>query len=120
MSNEVTPHQTLHLCPEEVWQSQKDAESYFPEAYEQDGFIHCTDGDEELVSVGNRFYANDVRSFLVLTVDLGANGERWIYEDAGQIFPHIYGPIHPASVVAIRPVRRDSDGTFTGFGDVIS
>ena len=118
MSDEVTPHQTLHLCPVEVWDSQKGAESYLPEAYGQDGFIHCTDGDERLVNVGNMFYTADPRSFLVLTVDLGANGERWIYEDADRVFPHIYGPIHPASVVAIRPVHRDVDGRFTGFGAV--
>lgn len=120
MSNEGTPHQTLHLCPVEVWESQKDAGSYLPEAYDQDGFIHCTDGDEQLVSVGNRYYAADPRAFLVLSVDLDANGERWIYEDADQIFPHIYGPLHPSSVVSIRPVHRDADGVFTGFGDVIS
>lgn len=120
MSNEVTPQTTLHLCPVEVWESQKDAESYFPEAYGQDGFIHCTDGDERLVSVGNMFYLSDPRPFLVLTVDLGANGERWIYEDVDQVFPHIYGPIHPASVVATRPVQRAADGTFIRFGDLSS
>jgi uncharacterized protein (DUF952 family) len=118
--NEITPHRTLHLCPAEVWESQKNAESYLPEAYGQDGFIHCTDGDERLVNVGNMFYASDPRIFIVLTVDLGANGERWIYEDADQVFPHIYGPIHSSSVIAVRPAQRDDDGTFTGIGDMIS
>ena len=117
MSSDQNPHVTLHLCPAEVWNAQKNAETYLPEAYSQDGFIHCTDGDEELVAVGNRYYKADPREFVVLSVDLIANGSKWIYEDPAQIFPHIYGPIAPAAVVAIRPVLRDEDGAFTGIGE---
>lgn len=120
MSTDVDSHQTLHLCPVEIWDEQKNEESYLPEAYDDDGFIHCTDTDEQLVLVGNRYYTADPRVFIVLTIDLGANNERWIYEDEGRIFPHIYGPIHPSSVVAIRPVLRAPDGTFTGFGSALS
>jgi uncharacterized protein (DUF952 family) len=117
VSSDQNPHVTLHLCPAEVWNAQKNAETYLPEAYSQDGFIHCTDGDEELVAVGNRYYKADPREFVVLSVDLIANGSKWIYEDPAQIFPHIYGPIAPAAVVAIRPVLRDEDGAFTGIGE---
>ena len=120
MSNDETPHVTLHLCPAEVWNAQRDASMYLPEAYSQDGFIHCTDGDGELVAVGNRYYQADPREFVVLSVDLSANDARWIYEDPDRIFPHIYGPISPAAVVGIRHVLRDDDGTFTGFGEIIS
>ena len=117
MSIEETPHVTLHLCPAEVWNAQRDVEAYFPEAYPQDGFIHCTDGDEELIAVANRYYQADPREFIVLSIDLSANGEKWIYEDPGQIFPHIYGPIAPAAVVDTRPVLRESNGAFIGIGE---
>lgn len=117
MSDTPSPHVTLHLCPVPVWEAQRNAEHYLPEAYQTDGFIHCTDGDERVIEVGNRFYTNDRRPFLVLSVDLGANGERWVYEDPEQVFPHIYGPIHPGAVVSVRPVLRADDGTFLGIGE---
>ena len=110
-------HVTLHLSPVPVWEGQRDAEHYLPEAYQTEGFIHCTDGDERVIDVANRFYADDPRRFVVLSVDLDANGERWIYEDPDNVFPHIYGPIHPTSVVAVRPVNRAADGRFLGIGE---
>ena len=120
MSNDETPHVTLHLCPAEIWNAQRNAGTYFPEAYAQDGFVHCTDGDEELVAVGNRYYQEDPREFVVLSVDLAANGEHWIYEDPGQIFPHIYGPISSTAVIGIRPILRENDRAFIGIGELNS
>jgi len=120
VSIEESPHITLHLCPAAVWNAQRNSVAYLPEAYAQDGFIHCTDGDEELLAVGNRYYLEDPREFVVLSVDLTANGEHWIYEDPGQIFPHIYGPISPAAVVGVRPILRENNRAFTGIGEFSS
>jgi len=117
VSIDETSQVTLHLCPVEVWNAQRNADTYFPEAYAQDGFIHCTDGDEELIAVGNRFYQDDSREFIVLSIDLSANGVKWIYEDPGQIFPHIYGPISPSAVVGIRPMLRENNRGFIGIGE---
>lgn len=116
MSDTPNPHITLHLCPVPIWERQQLAADYLPEAYQNDGFIHCTDGDDRMISVGNMFYTGDLRPFVVLSVDLDANGERWVYEDPEQVFPHIYGPIHPRAVVAVRPVLRAEDGTFQSIG----
>lgn len=117
MSEPELTHTTLHLTPVEVWERQKNAETYLPEAYAQDGFIHCTDDEAKLVDVANLFYTGDPRAYYVLDVDLGANGERAIYEDPDRAFPHIYGPIRVPSVRQVRQVLRADDGTFQGFGD---
>lgn len=119
MSEPRLAHTTLHLTPIEVWERQQNAELYLPEAYEQDGFIHCTNDEAKLVEVANLFYAADPRSYYVLDVDLGANGERVIYEDPDQAFPHIYGPIHTSAVTRVRYVLRADDGAFQGFGDPV-
>ena len=105
-------HVTLHLCPVPVWESQRSHEPYWPDAFVQDGFIHCTDGDDRMIWVANQFYTGDKRQFVVLAVDLDANQEPWKYEDQDRVFPHIYGPIHPRAVRAIRSVVRNDDGTF--------
>ena len=112
MIESTVPHVTLHLCPVVVWEEQQRSEDYFPEAFDADGFIHCTDGDERMIWVANQFYTADERVFHVLSVDLVANGEPWRFDDPDQVFPHIYGPIHPSAVVQVRSIVRSPDGAF--------
>ena len=106
------PRLTLHLVPEAVWDAHDPGTPYTPAAYPDDGFVHCTDGDEEMVAVANRFYAGDPRPFLLLTVDLERTGSPWRFDDPERRYPHVYGPIDPASVVDVRRMRRDAAGTF--------
>ena len=54
-------HVTLHLIPAarwEAWRADPDpAARYTPAGFEAEGFVHCTDGDAEMLAVANRFYA---------------------------------------------------------------
>ena len=106
------PRLTLHLVPEAVWTGHDPAEPYLPAAYPDDGFVHCTDGDQEMVDVANRFYAGDPRPFLLLTLDLERTGSPWRFDDPEERYPHVYGPIDPASVVEVRRMTRAGDGRF--------
>jgi uncharacterized protein (DUF952 family) len=103
---------TLHLVPEAVWLGRDPVEPYLPAAYPQDGFVHCTDGDDAMVAVANRFYREDQRSFLLLTLDLERTGSPWRFDDPGERYPHVYGPIDPRSVMLVRRMIRTADGTF--------
>jgi len=105
---------TLHMVPAAVWDGRDTVEPYAPAAYADDGFIHCTDGDAGMVATANRFYRDDPRTFLVLTVDLDATGSPWRFDDPERRFPHVYGPIAPASILEVRQMVRDADGEFTG------
>ena len=107
---------TLHLVPEEAWAAHDPASPYLPAAYPQDGFVHCTDGDPEMVVVANRFYRGDPRDFLLLTLDLDRTGSPWRFDDPERRYPHVYGPIDPACVMEVRRMLRDADGTFVGIG----
>jgi uncharacterized protein (DUF952 family) len=103
---------TLHLVPEAAWVGRDPAALYLPAAYPEDGFVHCTDGDDEMVEVANRFYRHDARAFLLLTLDLERTGSPWRFDDPGQRYPHVYGPIDPASVIGVRRMVRDPGGRF--------
>jgi uncharacterized protein (DUF952 family) len=103
---------TLHLVPEAIWDAHDPAVPYLPAAYEQDGFVHCTDGDAEMVAVANRFYRDDPRPFLLLTLDLDRTGSPWRFDDPGRRYPHVYGPVDPMSVIEVRRLAREADGTF--------
>jgi len=107
---------TLHLVPEAVWEAHDPAAPYVPAAYAEDGFVHCTDGDDAMVAVANRFYRDDPRSFLLLTLDLDRTGSAWRFDDAERRYPHVYGSIAPASVLEVRGMLRDPSGRFQAPG----
>ena len=89
---------------------------YVAPSLADEGFIHCTDGDDELLATANRHYRDDERAFLVLTVDLDAAGSPWRIDDPAGIYPHVFGPITRAAILDVRPLERDADGRFTAIG----
>ena len=103
---------TFHLVARDVWEAQRSRDVYEPEAFAADGFVHCTDGEREVIDTANRYYRDDPRSYVVLTLDVEALASEVKYEDPAHIFPHVYGPIETAAVRDVRDVRRDADGTF--------
>ncbi len=103
---------TYHLVPSSVWESGKSAKWYKPEAFDADGFIHCTNGVDQLVDVANMFYVSDAREFRVLILDVGRIVSEVRYDDGGQLFPHIYGPLNTSAVIGELAVTRAADGSF--------
>jgi uncharacterized protein (DUF952 family) len=103
---------TFHLAAREVWEAQRARTVYVPEAFAADGFVHCTDGEDAVIETANRYYRDDPRGYVVLTIAVDALSSEVKYEDARRIFPHVYGPIEIAAVREVRDVRRDGDGTF--------
>ena len=108
---------TYHLVPEQVWQTQAHGAEYLPEAFSHDGFIHCTNGLDELLSAGNRYYVDDAREFIVLALDITRVTAEVRYDDPDRLFPHIYGPLNTDAVVHQAFVIRSPDGTFLAVAD---
>ncbi len=106
---------TYHLVPSAVWEAQRSEPEYTPEAYEADGFIHCTDGLDQLLKVANMFYVDDKRPYTVLVLDVSQIDCPVRYDDPDQVFPHIYGPLNTSAVRGELSVRRDDDGAFVAF-----
>jgi len=103
---------TYHLTPEPVWRAQEQQQAYQPEAFEVDGFIHCTDGEVNLLAVANAFYQADQRPYVVLVLDRDRINAPVRFEDADRIFPHIYGALNRDAVVDVRRAIRLADGSF--------
>jgi uncharacterized protein (DUF952 family) len=115
-NSEREPAVTLHLVPEDVWLTQKDRPRYLPDGFSSEGFIHCTHGDDAVIEVGNRYYRDDPRPYLVLEVDLEHVMAPVKYEDDERRFPHIYGPLERRAVLRVRRIERAEDGTFVAIG----
>ncbi len=106
------PTLTHHLVAEPYYESSAASADYTPEDFANDGFIHCTDGVENVIATANRYCREDDRAFIVLVIDKEKLDAEVKYEDAEQIYPHIYGPLNRDSIVSELPVKRAEDGTF--------
>lgn len=104
-----------HLVPSDVWDGQQHAPEYLPEAYDDDGFIHCTHGLDELLAVANRYYMGDSRPYKVLILKVELIDPPMRYDDPGEVFPHIYGPLNTNAVVGMLDAKRGEDGRFISF-----
>jgi uncharacterized protein (DUF952 family) len=105
---------TFHLVPAEVWAGTDPEVPYESASLASEGFIHCTDGVEALGVTFDRFYADDPRAFLALTLDLDTLDAPWRYDDPDSPYPHIHGPIRRPAVLAVSRVERDPAGRFAG------
>ena len=103
---------TFHLVARDVWQQQREGATYVPEAFSADGFVHCTDGEANVIDTANRYYQGDARDYVVLSIETDVLTAPVHYEDAARIFPHVYGPIEVAAVTSVHPVERDPAGRF--------
>lgn len=79
------------------------------------GFIHASTADQ-LPRVAEAFYADDPAELVVLFLDdnaIARSGTEIRLEDAGagELFPHVYGPILPAFVTTVTPAGF-TDGRF--------
>lgn len=103
-----------HLVSIDYWESQPADGPYTSADFAREGFIHCTQGEEQLAVVANRYYRNDRRVFYVLVIDADTLTSELKYEPGadGMLYPHIYGPLNRDAVVDVLPMSRDFDGVF--------
>jgi uncharacterized protein (DUF952 family) len=106
---------TFHIVAAEIWAATDPDMPYEAASLASEGFIHCTDGEVELLTTANRHYGNDPRDFLALTVDLDATGSPWRIDDPARIYPHVHGPIQRAAILDQVGLERDASGRFIGF-----
>jgi uncharacterized protein (DUF952 family)/heme-degrading monooxygenase HmoA len=107
--------QILHMAVPVDWrQAQHDDEyrvSTRGVSLEQEGFIHCSFA-HQIEGVANRFYA-DLTDLVLLHIQPDLLGAEVRIESPAdgvvELFPHVYGPIPTAAVVAITPWHRDDD-----------
>ena len=77
----------------------------------RDGYIHLSTAAQAAETA--RLHFRDRADLVVLELkadDLGA-ALRWEPSRGGQMFPHLYGPLDPASVRAVHVAPLGEDGT---------
>lgn len=102
-----------HLLPRALWEKAP-AGPYRADSLATEGFIHCSEANQVAASA-NRFYAGE-QDLLLLHIDPArlTSPLREEPSGSGELFPHVYGPLDRAAIVAIRPMQRDADGRWAG------
>ncbi|CAM9889344.1 unnamed protein product [Pylaiella littoralis] len=133
-----------HLVQEAKWK-EAGGEAYLPPTYAADGFIHATKEAQLLLPVANHFYTDVPGIFICLCIDTAKLKSEVKFEAAAPVgdkpahskaeaedrpagpdgkqprqplFPHIYGPIDSAAVVAELAVKRTDAGAFLSIEDL--
>ena len=104
-----------HLARRGEWEEARATGPYRASSLAEEGFIHCSANEEQMLGVANRLFAG-MEDVLVLDVDTGRLNSPVKHEPSrsGESYPHIYGPINVDAVVGVRPLIADVQGLFSG------
>jgi uncharacterized protein (DUF952 family) len=103
---------TFHLVPQAYFDACDPRADYTPLDFVREGFIHCTDGADEMARTANRYYKSNTGAHYYLYIDKTRVRAPIRYDDAAHLYPHIYGTLNRDAIVAIRLAPREADGTF--------
>jgi uncharacterized protein (DUF952 family) len=100
-----------HLATVADWETAQAAGAYTTSTYgvslEQEGFIHASRADQ-WEAVRERFYADVTEPLVLLEIDTELLDVPLVEEPpapgVAETFPHLYGPLDPAAVVAATPL----------------
>lgn len=106
----------FHLTPAPHWEQQAAATDFVAETFATDGFIHCTIGEQAVLDVGNRYYRDDPRPYVLLEIVPERLSAPVRHDDDSGRYPHVYGPIHHGAISRVRSIQRHVDGTFLAVG----
>lgn len=103
---------TYHLVAKAYYDSLDPNKDYTPSDFSREGFIHCTDGAEEMAHTANRYYQSSSEPFYYLYIDKTRVHAPIRYDDSAHIYPHVYGTLNRDAIIAVRDTRRDANGNF--------
>jgi uncharacterized protein (DUF952 family) len=108
-----------HLVAREEWSAATHAGSYAPPSLAAEGFIHCSTL-AQLAATANAIFQGN-HDLVVLCIEESRLSARLRFEPpadasdarAGELFPHLYGPLNPGAVRRAIDFPCAADGTFT-------
>ncbi|WP_084540936.1 DUF952 domain-containing protein [Nocardioides alkalitolerans] len=110
--------QIFHIATVSDWEAAQRSGGYTTSTrgrtLAEEGFLHAA-RREQVQGVFGRYYADAAEPLVLLTVDtdrLDDLGVRWQEDPVGDdTYPHVYGALPPAAVVAVRPMTRAGAAT---------
>lgn len=110
----------LHIASYDAWLASQEKGAYLADSLSTEGFIHCSK-PSQVVDVANSFYRGQ-QGLVLLVIDPSKLDSPLKWEPpaepappharAGDLFPHLYGPLNLDAVTNVIPFEPDADGTF--------
>jgi uncharacterized protein (DUF952 family) len=100
-----------HMCRADEWAAAVIAGSYRGSSQDlADGFIHFSTAAQIVESARRHRAGQD--GLLLVAVEAMRLGDRlkWEKSRAGDLFPHLYGPLDPAESASVHPLPLGPDG----------
>ncbi|MCP5026796.1 MAG: DUF952 domain-containing protein [Actinomycetia bacterium] len=103
-----------HLTTRPEWDTARITGRYAPGSLDTERFVHLSTG-MQVALTAQRFY-RDVPNLVVLDIDPHRCAAEIRWEDpvpgdpgAGELFPHLYGPLEVTAVMGVRDVKFVGD-----------
>jgi uncharacterized protein (DUF952 family) len=97
------PDDILHITTAEAWAEARRSGAVAPPSLAAEGFVHCSTRAQLDATLARHFPGAGPLTLLVLDPD-AAGDLRWEESRPGEAFPHVYGPIPTAAVIAVEEV----------------
>ena len=83
----------FHITTSSAWDEARATGAYEPPSLQQEGFIHLSSADQVVATANRVFRGQSDLVLLCVASERLAAGVRYEHaEDAGEAFPHLYGP----------------------------
>ncbi len=103
---------TFHLVRRSTWERLDPQADYAPDSLAREGFIHCTEGVEELALTADCHFGPLDEELLALELDRARIAAPIRYDDPRRMYPHIYGALNRDAIVAIHVLRPGPEGRY--------
>ena len=103
----------LHLTTAASWQEARRSGTYAADSLVVEGFIHCSEPQQVIWVANTRFRGRT--DLVLLWIDRAQVAAEVRYENlegGRELFPHVYGSVPAAAVLAVTPFLPSADGTF--------
>jgi uncharacterized protein (DUF952 family) len=117
----------LHITTHREWEKAQLEGEYTAPSFKSEGFIHCSTL-KQTVDTANIFFRGQ-HGLVLLCIDENKLKSECKYEDptgggrhnpdAGNLFPHIYGPVNIPAVINVVDFPSNEDGFFALPGEII-
>src|SRR5688572_16351355 len=110
-----------HITSRQAWLDAQQHGEYRAESLETEGFIHCSTRTQ-ILPVAEKFYKGQAGNLLLMIdPDLLTSELRWEPPSggapppgvpAGELFPHVYGPINLDAILKVFDLETNPDGSY--------
>jgi len=113
----ASPPTLVHLCGRAEWQAASSAGEHRPASLSDVGFVHLSTVEQVHLPANRLFAGRRDLVLLYLNPDALNAPLRWEpgvpTHPSGMLFPHLYGPLPTAAVIAVTDYVSGPDGTFS-------